>query len=74
MALWKTSFKVSKFNQSSYAKKLHGLELPWEGDVNAFLGEREVGNTDFDSSLGTIGGGNHFAELQVVFILDHRLL
>jgi release factor H-coupled RctB family protein len=34
--------------------------------VGEFLAEQDLESTEFDSSLGTLGGGNHFAELQMV--------
>jgi len=50
-----------------WVTKLYGLELPYEGDVEKFLDTRGVAHTDTDrTSLGTIGSGNHFAELQAV--------
>ena len=33
---------------------------------DGFLAEHDLESTEFDSALGTIGGGNHFAELQAV--------
>ncbi len=39
---------------------------PWEQSVGDFLTERRLDSTEFDSAFGTIGGGNHFAELQAV--------
>ncbi|KAG6552452.1 hypothetical protein Mapa_006013 [Marchantia paleacea] len=43
------------------------IEGPWDGDISGTLAEAGVKPTSFDEgSLGTIGRGNHFAELQVV--------
>ena len=42
------------------------LEHPWEGEVGEVLAAAELQSTEFDEALGTIGGGNHFAELQKV--------
>src|SRR5204863_6593443 len=42
------------------------LEHPWDQFVSDCLAERDLESTEFDSVLGTIGGGNHFAELQTV--------
>jgi release factor H-coupled RctB family protein len=49
-----------------WADRLSGLETPWEGDSSAWLAEDGVAPTAFDAALGTLGGGNHFAELQAV--------
>jgi release factor H-coupled RctB family protein len=49
------------------------MEHPWDGDLDAFRAEHGLEATEFDESLGTIGGGNHFAEVQAVEeILDAR--
>ena len=41
--------------------------------VSDFLAEQDLESTEFDAALGTIGGGNHFAELQTVEeVLDAR--
>ena len=42
------------------------LEHPWDEFVSDFLAEHDLESTEFDTALGTIGGGNHFAELQAV--------
>jgi release factor H-coupled RctB family protein len=66
MALWTTSLKQRKQKLDRWAERLGDLDGPWEGDTAAFLAERGVAPTSHDASLGTIGGGNHFAELQQV--------
>jgi RNA-splicing ligase RtcB len=44
------------------------LEGGWRGDSAAYLDADRVAPTDFDEkSLGTVGRGNDFAELQVGF-------
>ncbi|KAF8249986.1 hypothetical protein K440DRAFT_581684, partial [Wilcoxina mikolae CBS 423.85] len=52
------------------AETLRGLEGPWLGakERNAWLGgeENATGIEKFDQALGTIGAGNHFAEVQTV--------
>ncbi len=47
-------------------EKLRGLEDPWEGDLQPLLAEAGIGSTPLDGALGTVGGGNHFAELQAI--------
>ena len=49
-----------------WAETYFHLEHPWDGDLARFLTMHELESTQFDSALGTIGGGNHFAELQMV--------
>jgi len=67
MSLYKTSIKSKRIKLEQWAKALHGLESSWEGDVSIWLKNRGVKETEYDKThLGTIGGGNHFAELQQV--------
>lgn len=64
MALWQTDQAARKFKASRAAERLQGLEAPWEGDLAPWRGDFDLEPTPFDASLGTIGGGNHFAEFQ----------
>ena len=67
MSLFQTSTKVKKLKLDAWADALHGLEQPWEGNASQWLEARGGEPTDHDAqTLGTIGGGNHFAELQEV--------
>jgi len=64
MSLWRTDLKRQKFSQDKCLKKLYGLESPWEGDTGAWREGYGLAPTGSDLTLGTIGGGNHFAEVQ----------
>lgn len=65
MALYQTNLPgITK--PAKIVNQLQGLEGPWDGNTDAWLSERGVTSTQYDASLGTIGGGNHFAELQCV--------
>ena len=64
MALWQTELPLRKCRPEKVAGKLKGLDDPWQGDTTAFLAERGVAPSMSDQGLGTIGGGNHFAEMQ----------
>ncbi len=66
MGLWKTGLLRRKARLDRWASTHFDLEHPWEGDVPAYLAAAGLQSTAFDGSLGTIGGGNHFAELQAV--------
>ena len=66
MALFKTDLVRRDAKLDRWAEKYFHLEHPWDGDVGEFLAGQELASTEFDPSLGTIGGGNHFAELQTV--------
>lgn len=64
MGLWQTGLKTHKIKIDKWSEQLDGLDAPWDGDGQAWLAARDVTPTGYDAALGTIGGGNHFAELQ----------
>lgn len=64
MALLKTDLVQRDIKLNRWAGLRFDLEHPWEGDVGEVLAAAELESTEFDEALGTIGGGNHFAELQ----------
>jgi release factor H-coupled RctB family protein len=66
MALFKTDLVRGDVKLDRWAKLSFNLEHPWDQFAGDFLAERDLESTGFDSALGTIGGGNHFAELQTV--------
>jgi release factor H-coupled RctB family protein len=66
MALFKTDLVRRDANLDRWADLRFNLEHPWDEFVDGFLAEHDLESTEFDSALGTIGGGNHFAELQAV--------
>ncbi len=72
MGVYKTTLKARKAKRDKWARKLSGLEEPWEGDVAGWLEDNGLEPTLADSPLGSIGGGNHFAELQVVEKIFHK--
>ncbi|MDB6068113.1 MAG: hypothetical protein JWR26_4321 [Pedosphaera sp.] len=75
MGLWKTDLLRRKAKLDRWASEHFDLEHPWEGDVSQQLALAGLDSTAFDASLGTLGGGNHFAELQAIEeIFDAREL
>ena len=66
MALFKTELVQRDLKLNRWAELRFDLEHPWEGDAHEVLAASELESTEFDEALGTIGGGNHFAELQAV--------
>jgi release factor H-coupled RctB family protein len=66
MALWGTDLATRKIKRDRWAERLSGLESTWDGDVVGWLAAHDLTGTPHDLTLGTIGGGNHFAELQQV--------
>jgi len=65
MALFKTDLVQRDIKLNRWADLRFDLEHPWAG-VQAVLTASELESTEFDQALGTLGGGNHFAELQMV--------
>lgn len=61
-----TSLSARKAKPEQIAQLLDGLDAPWDGDTNEWLGYSFTEPTDFDASLGTPGHGNHFIEVQQV--------
>jgi len=71
MALFKTDLVQRDVKLDRWSEVRFDLEHPWEGDVSELLAEFELDSTEFDWAVGTIGGGNHFAELlKVEQVLD----
>ncbi|KAF2761753.1 hypothetical protein EJ05DRAFT_183996 [Pseudovirgaria hyperparasitica] len=74
MSWYRTTLKRSQVDDDKGKKvgeKLHGLEGPWRSQTEreAWLTEGHESHSagaEWDESLGTIGAGNHFAEIQVV--------
>ncbi|CAL7963323.1 release factor H-coupled RctB family protein [Gammaproteobacteria bacterium] len=66
MGLWQTDLKVQNLSLDNWIKKLGALDAPWSEDVTTWLNHYNLESSVFDRSLGTIGGGNHFAELQAI--------
>lgn len=70
MTLWQTSAKVSKVNLDKLAKKFTSIEQPldvsWASLITKGKSDKSIETDSFDHCLGTIGGGNHFAEFQAI--------
>ena len=68
MALWQTDLKASAIKLDKLEKRVGNIDGPMDDDVARAEAMATWGVLpgDHDSSLGTIGGGNHFAEFQQV--------
>src|ERR1700744_580920 len=66
MTLFQTDLVRRDAKLDRWAGLYFHLEHPWDEDVSDFLAAHGLESTEFNSALGTIGGGNHFAELQAV--------
>ena len=74
MSFWHTDLSTNKIKLDKWTKNLGGLENQWDGNADEWLGQYNIEQSVFSYSLGTIGGGNHFAELQKVEeIIDSEL-
>ncbi|TCO69352.1 RNA ligase RtcB family protein [Marinisporobacter balticus] len=62
MSLFMTDIKKHKVNISRWIKKLETFENMQEIDIEGFIKE----DIPFLEKIGTIGGGNHFAEFQQI--------
>ena len=66
MGLWHTGLARAKFKAQRALKRLVQLEEPFDEDTTPWLDAAGIEPTGWEAALGTIGGGNHFAELQAV--------
>jgi len=66
MSFWALALPARKLKLDRLEKRISGLETPWDGDLASWRERFGVEASLADAGLGTIGGGNHFAELQVV--------
>jgi len=68
MAFWQTDLRAAKLKPAKLAKQLGNIDTPLDKDEQVDLLGDAVDMFPFSDGLavGTIGGGNHFAELQTV--------
>jgi release factor H-coupled RctB family protein len=66
MALFRTDLVRRDSKIDRWADLPFNLEHPWEEFPDRFLAENGLESTQFDAALGTLGAGNHFAELQAI--------
>ena len=66
IGLWRTGLGTKRVKQDAWADRLRNLDHEWDGDIGEFLGSRGIPPSGYEHSLGTIGSGNHFAEIQIV--------
>ena len=66
IGLWRTELSAKKLKREEWADRLRDLDSAWDGDTRQFLAARGIDCSGYEHSLGTIGRGNHFGELQAV--------
>jgi release factor H-coupled RctB family protein len=66
MALFQTDLLRRDVKLDRWARIPFDLEHAWTDEIAEVLAKEELESTEFDEALGTLGGGNHFTELQAV--------
>lgn len=66
MGLFELDIAARKLRLDQLADRLHVLDQPWNGDIDHALADAGLNASTFDASLGSIGGGNHFCEIQAI--------
>jgi release factor H-coupled RctB family protein len=66
MGLFQLDVAARKLRLDQLAERLHALDQPWDGDTAGVLTDAGLRATTYDASLGSIGGGNHFCEVQAI--------
>jgi release factor H-coupled RctB family protein len=70
MTLWQTDISKGKIRLDKWLRRLESLENAPVEEAVAYLHAVNVDSSGFEHSIGTVGGGNHFAELQRVQQVD----
>jgi release factor H-coupled RctB family protein len=66
MSLWRTSLDKAKNTTDRLEKRLGSIDGPLDARWQEAIAEFNLPTTGFEASLGTLGGGNHFAEIQQI--------
>ncbi|MCS8787274.1 RNA ligase RtcB family protein [Pseudomonas aeruginosa] len=66
MALWETGLAPGKLSADKLENRLGNLDLPLDETCSDCIEALDLPAREHGRALGTIGGGNHFAELQQV--------
>ncbi|MEZ4452839.1 MAG: RNA ligase RtcB family protein [Nannocystaceae bacterium] len=73
MGLWPTDLEAEGRTPRAFERwvnRARALGEPWDGDPSAILAAAGVDASLRPESLGTVGGGNHFAEAQAIDAID----
>lgn len=66
MSVFLLDLPARKIRVDKAAQRLRALSDAWDGDAAAALRESGLPTSAHDGALGSIGGGNHFCEVQAV--------
>lgn len=69
MALWRTDIPAAKLRLDKLEKRLGSIDGPLDESWSDFTANLGLPLTGHEHALGTIGGGNHFAELQQLDVI-----
>lgn len=72
MALFSSGLLRRKAKLDRWSALRFDLEHPWEGDAHGRLEREGLCTSQFVEAFGTLGGGNHFAELQAFESIEDR--
>lgn len=64
MGLWRTDISAAKPRLDKLEKRLSSIDGPLDDSWSHTIESLGVPRTGYEHALGTLGGGNHFAELQ----------
>ncbi|TDQ44140.1 RNA ligase RtcB family protein [Permianibacter aggregans] len=64
MSLWQTDITTNKLHMDKLEKRIGSIDLPLDQNWHTEIAELGLSDVPFRHALGTIGRGNHFAELQ----------
>ncbi|WP_018631361.1 RtcB family protein [Neomegalonema perideroedes] len=70
MAMFRLDLPARRLKLDKAAAALRGLSESWRGNPWELLEAEGLHPETFPAALGTLGGGNHFCELQAVAALD----
>ena len=66
MGLFRLDVPGRKLRLDKLADRIRSLGTPWDGDFQTAIADAGLSPTAYDVSLGSIGGGNHFCEFQMI--------
>jgi release factor H-coupled RctB family protein len=66
MGLYAFDLPLRKLSLDKAVERMRALDNPWDGDASQAIEAAGLRPSPFDAALGTVGGGNHFCELQAI--------
>src|SRR5262249_61420022 len=66
MGLFQLDVAIGRLHLDKAAARLSVLDAPWQGNIAQTVADAGLAPTAFDGALGTIGGANHFCEIQAI--------